>query len=75
MVTFLKSQSHGPGINYGKDIRRIMIKSIARHNLPCKSLDRISSSNGMLLIVDLLHLNSRGAGMVADRIEKYLRGL
>jgi lysophospholipase L1-like esterase len=39
-----------------------------------KSLDEISAENGFCILVDGLHLNSRGAGEAADLAEAFLRG-
>jgi hypothetical protein len=48
-----------------------MIRSVF-HILLGRSLDEISSSNGFLIITDFLHLNSRGAGFVAELIEGFV---
>ncbi len=34
--------------------------------------DEVSRRNGLLLLTDTLHLNSKGAGIVADLIEGWL---
>jgi lysophospholipase L1-like esterase len=36
------------------------------------SWDEVSAQNGLLLLTDTLHLNSKGAGIVADLIETWL---
>ena len=36
-------------------------------------MDEIAERNGLLLHADLLHLNSKGATMVADLIEKFVQ--
>ena len=36
------------------------------------SWDDVSRRNGLLLLTDTLHLNSVGAGMIADLIEAWL---
>lgn len=38
------------------------------------SWDQVSARNGLLLTTDCLHLNSRGAGMIADLIASWLLG-
>jgi lysophospholipase L1-like esterase len=38
------------------------------------SWDEVSRRNGLLVLTDTLHLNSVGAGMIADLIEGWLRG-
>jgi hypothetical protein len=47
---------------------------IARHFLLGASFDDISRKNGFLLETDYLHLNSAGAGIVADLIEGFVSG-
>lgn len=39
------------------------------------SWDEISRRNGLLVLTDTLHINSVGAGMLADLIERWLLGL
>jgi hypothetical protein len=39
-----------------------------------KSFDRISEENGFKLLTDGIHLNSIGAGMVADELALFVRG-
>ncbi|MBN2098694.1 MAG: hypothetical protein JW753_03760, partial [Dehalococcoidia bacterium] len=43
------------------------------HYVLRQSLDEISRRNGYLLLTDGMHMNSRGAAIIADQIEAYLR--
>jgi len=52
----------------------VMYKALARHYLLGKSFDEISEDNGFLYLIDLLHINTRGAETVADLIENFLSG-
>jgi lysophospholipase L1-like esterase len=38
-----------------------------------QSFDEISKKNGFLLVTDGIHMNSRGAAIIADQIESFLR--
>jgi len=51
-----------------------MYKGIFFHFLLGRSFDEISESNGFLIVTDFLHLNNRGAEMVAELIEGFVRG-
>lgn len=72
VTDYLKEQKHRPGLTYDKKWRSVMYKGIFLHILLGKSFDKISSSNGFLIVTDFLHLNSRGAEMVADLIEGFV---
>ena len=50
----------------------VMYKGLARHYLLGKSFDEISEDNGFLYLIDLLHINTRGAETVADLIEGFI---
>lgn len=54
-------------------IDSVMYAGVFKHFILRKSYDTISHDNGFLLLTDFLHLNSRGAGMVADLIEGFVR--
>ncbi|MBN1579075.1 MAG: SGNH/GDSL hydrolase family protein [Anaerolineae bacterium] len=49
------------------------VKAILAEKILGAELDRIAERNGLLLHTDLLHLNSKGAAMVADQIEGFVR--
>lgn len=48
------------------------LDSLVRHYLLGQSFDDIASSQGLVLSPDLVHLNSRGAGIVADCAAEFL---
>ena len=50
------------------------LKFLWRRYFLRQGLDEISARNGYLLLTDGMHLNSRGAAIVADHVEAYLRG-
>lgn len=53
----------------------ITFKFLMLRNLLRLSLDRIARINGFLLSVEGIHMNSKGAGLIADQIEAFLRGV
>jgi len=73
MVDFLRNHPHIPKYPY-RDDEQLMYIAIAKHLLLGRSFDEISQANGFLLLTDHLHLNSRGARMVADLIEGFVLG-
>lgn len=54
--------------------RMLGLKYLWRRYFLRQSLDEISARNGYLLLTDGMHLNSRGAAIIADQVEAYLRG-
>jgi lysophospholipase L1-like esterase len=48
-------------------------KSVLRHFLLRRNFDTISRENGFLLTIEGIHLNSEGAGIAADEVERFLR--
>ncbi|SCX19503.1 SGNH/GDSL hydrolase family protein [Mycolicibacterium fluoranthenivorans] len=47
--------------------------AVLQHVLLRRSYDRISERRGLLLTTDHVHQNSRGAGMIADLIEQFVK--
>lgn len=52
---------------------RVMWTSLFRHYVLRRSFDAIARENGFVLTTEGLHLNSRGAAVVADEVESFLR--
>lgn len=50
----------------------LIAKSMLKHYLLGRSYDAIGQGNGYQLLSDGIHLNSKGAALVADRIEAFL---
>lgn len=69
---YLRRNPHRPQITYDDDSRVLLYKSLIRHYLFRQSFDEIAEANGNLLLIDVLHPNSRGAGMIADLIEQFV---
>lgn len=51
---------------------RIMWTSLFRHYVLRRSFDAIAKENGFVLTTEGLHLNGRGAAIVADEVESFL---
>jgi len=51
----------------------LTLKLLICHYLLRQSFDEISRKNGFLLVTDGIHMNSRGAAIIADEIELFLR--
>lgn len=58
----------------GPEFLYLMWKAIVERYALGRDWDRIASGNGLVLLTDLVHLNDRAAGMVADRIESFITG-
>jgi len=61
-----------PTVSYNGTTEPAMYRALARHYLLGKSFDEIAEINGFIYLTDLLHLNSRGAGEVADMVQGFL---
>jgi len=72
ITEYILLEDHRPKLSYDNGFRWIMIKGIFSHFLLGTSFDKISANNGFLILTDFLHLNSRGAKMTADLIEKWI---
>jgi hypothetical protein len=70
-VSYLQSVQRAPGRAF--EGFGLMWKAILRHSLFRQSFDRISEKNGFLLTVECVHMNSRGATMIADQVETFLQ--
>ena len=51
-----------------------MLPTMWDHNIRGRSWDGVSARNGLLLTTDTIHFNGRGAEIIADLIEGWLRG-
>ena len=63
---------HHPALSYDEGYRWVMIKGFFLHFLFGYSFDKIASKNGFLIVTDFLHLNSYGANLIADLIQKWI---
>jgi lysophospholipase L1-like esterase len=68
---YLRKVQQGSGRPY-KSGGMLSIKALARHYLLRQSFDEISRKHHFLLVIDGIHMNSRGAAFIADEIESFL---
>jgi lysophospholipase L1-like esterase len=74
MEGFLQGQVSGLGKGYEQGTAgRMMVRAAWAHYVGGRSWDDISAGNGLLLTTDTVHFNGRGAGIIADVIEGWLR--
>jgi len=69
---YLKKAQQGSGRPYESG-GMLSIKALACHYLLRQSFDEISNKNHYLLLTDGMHMNSRGATLIADEVESFLR--
>ncbi|MEV4354131.1 SGNH/GDSL hydrolase family protein [Nonomuraea sp. NPDC004186] len=70
MTAYLEERGRAPGIRYQAE-GRLAQTAAMQHFLLGRSLDAISKGRGLQLTTDNIHLNSRGAAMIADLIEGF----
>lgn len=51
-----------------------MIRASLSHNILHRSWDRISASNGLIVLIDHVHLNDRAAVLTADLVADFITG-
>jgi lysophospholipase L1-like esterase len=69
----LQAGRHTPGIPF-QDGRALSARAAMQHFILRRSSDSISRRRGLELTTDMTHQNTRGAKIIADLIEKFLRG-
>ncbi len=74
IIEYIKQQGLNPRVHYRNGSEKPMYIAIVKRFLFGKSFDAISRSNGFAVLTDLLHLNDRGALMIANLIEKFILG-
>lgn len=71
MKAYLKSLNKTSSFPYRSGLYQSSTASM-QHFVLRRDLDLISARRGLQLTIDNIHLNSRGAGMVADLIESFI---
>ena len=71
MTELLRRDGGRPGTSF-RPGRRLASTAAMQHFLLRRGFDAISRSRGLMLTTDTIHLNSRGATLIADLIEEYL---
>ena len=72
MVEYLEKTDHAPRVHYRAG-SLLAPTAAMQHFFLGRRFDAIAKSRGLLLTTDTVHLNSRGAGMIADLIEGFVR--
>lgn len=70
-LAHLRKAGHTPKVTY-RDGRSNQARAAMQHFLLRRSFDAIARSRRLELTTDLIHQNSRGAGMIADLIDDFL---
>ncbi|MGY0062137.1 SGNH/GDSL hydrolase family protein [Streptomyces sp. LZ34] len=68
----LRAGGHTPRIAF-RDGRALSSRAAMQHFMLGRSFDSIARRRGLELTTDFIHQNSRGAAMIADVIEEFLR--
>jgi lysophospholipase L1-like esterase len=73
MEQYLRVHQQGPGQGFDEaKSSKLMIRSIWNHNIRGHGWDDISAGNGLVLMTDTIHFNSRGGGILSALIEGWL---
>jgi lysophospholipase L1-like esterase len=72
MTLQLKGREGRPEIFYKKYSDLPLYRALFKHYILRESYDEISAGYRFMFLTDLLHLNTRGAELVADLIEKFI---
>ena len=72
LVAYLKTEPKGSTIPFAR-FAQAQNNSVRSHILLGKTFDEISAANGFHLLVDGIHLNTRGASVIADLVEEFIR--
>ena len=73
MDAFLRENGRVDGLPYNHQSPRETMKLMARRVLLREDFDEFSAREGYLLLTDSVHLNCKGADLVADAMESFLR--
>jgi hypothetical protein len=72
MSAEIRRHGKAPSLSYRGDTNPALYRALAERVFLRRSFDEISRENGFLFLVDLLHLNTRGATRVADFVEAFI---
>ncbi|MBT4091679.1 MAG: hypothetical protein HOE30_24605 [Deltaproteobacteria bacterium] len=73
MDTILRQQNPAAQSDFDGYERSLLYKAIFYHHVAGYSWDEVSTVNEFMLQTDNIHLNRRGAMMIADLIDEFLR--
>lgn len=72
LLGYLSGRERTPRVSYTGDTRPLLYASLFQHHLLGVSYDRLSEKNGLLLLIDMLHPNTRCAAMTAKMVEDFI---
>ncbi|HOG06509.1 MAG: SGNH/GDSL hydrolase family protein [Syntrophales bacterium] len=72
MTAGIRARGQKPTLSHTGDTQLPLYAALAKHYLLRQSYDDISAGNGFLYLTDLLHLNTRGATLVAGFIGEFI---
>jgi lysophospholipase L1-like esterase len=72
MTSYLIRHNKKPKLFLKNNLLYSQYKGMLLHFIFGRSFDEISSCNGLILLTDFIHLNSKGAGMIADLIQDFV---
>ncbi len=72
MTAGIRARGQKPSLSHTGDTQLPLYAALAKHYLLRQSYDDISAGNGFLYLTDLLHLNTRGATLVADLVGAFI---
>lgn len=74
MEQFLRTRQQHPGQTFEEaKAAKLILNSLWNYNIRGRKWDDISAKSGLLLQTDTIHFNRRGAELIADVIEGWLR--
>lgn len=68
----LAVRNYSPKVTYTGDTLPLLYAALFKHHLLGVSYDRLSDLNGLLLLIDMLHPNTRCAAIIAKLIENFI---
>ena len=73
MEKFLRVHQQHPGVVFDEsNFSDMMLRAACEHNILGRSWDYISNRYHLLLTVDTIHFNCRGAEIIAEAVEKWI---
>ena len=72
LTGYLAGRNRTPEISYTGDTLPLLYTALFKHHLLGMSYDAISDANGFLLLIDMLHPNTRCAAITAEMVENFI---
>ena len=72
LTSYLAGQNRTPKVSYTGDTTNLLYSALLKHYLLGMSYDTLSNTNGLLLLIDMLHPNTRCAAMTTEIIENFI---